>query len=82
MKLSNEEKEILNAFEKGSLKSIPNLKREIERHRKYAKNTLVKNKRINIRIFERDLIRLQRAAIKEGIPYQTLISSILHKHAA
>jgi predicted DNA binding CopG/RHH family protein len=82
MKLSNEEKEILNAFEKGSLKSIPNLKSEIERHRKYAKNTLVKNKRINIRISERDLIRLQRAAIKEGIPYQTLISSILHKHAA
>lgn len=82
MKLSKEEKEILDAFEAGKLKSIPNVASEITRHRKYAKNTLLKNKRINIRISERDLIHLQRKAVQEGIPYQTLISSILHKHIA
>jgi len=80
MKLSKEEKEILDSFESGKLKSIPNLANEISRHRKYARNTLLKNKRINIRISERDLIHLQRKAVQEGIPYQTLISSILHKH--
>jgi predicted DNA binding CopG/RHH family protein len=82
MKLSKEEIEILDAFESGKLKSIPNAKNEIQNHRKYARNTLIKNKRINIRISERDLVHLQREAVKEGIPYQTLISSILHKYAA
>jgi predicted DNA binding CopG/RHH family protein len=45
----------------------------------YARNTLRKDKRLNIRISERDLIELQRKAIKEGIPYQTYVSSIIHK---
>ncbi|HSX02582.1 MAG TPA: hypothetical protein VLI05_04710 [Candidatus Saccharimonadia bacterium] len=45
----------------------------------YAKNTLNKTKNINIRLSERDLYRLRAKAIEEGIPYQTLASSILHK---
>jgi predicted DNA binding CopG/RHH family protein len=80
MKLSKEEKEILSAYEKGDFKSIPNVKKEIEKYRRYAKYTLQKNKRMNIRISERDLIHIQRKAVEEGLPYQTFISSILHKY--
>lgn len=79
MKLNKEEKEILNAYEKGNFVSVANLKRESEKYRDYAKSTLQKNKRINIRISERDLIHIQRKAVEEGLPYQTFISSILHK---
>ena len=79
MKLNKEEKEILNAYEKGGFPSIPNVKKEIEKYREYAKATLQKNKRINIRISERDLIHIQRKAAEEGLPYQTFVSSILHK---
>ncbi|MFC1643484.1 antitoxin [Chlamydiota bacterium] len=80
MKLNKEEKEILKSYEKNTLKSVPNLKKEMTKYRAYAKSTLQKNKRINIRISERDLIHIQRKAVEEGLPYQTLISSILHKY--
>ena len=79
MKLNKEEKEILNAYEKGIFSSIPNIKKEVAKYREYAKSTLRKNKRVNIRISERDLIHIQRKAVEEGLPYQTFISSILHK---
>jgi len=79
MRLSREEKGILSAYEKGNISSVSNVKKEIEKYRKYAKSTLQKNKRMNIRISERDLIHIQRKAIEEGLPYQTFISSILHK---
>ncbi|MBU1122139.1 MAG: antitoxin [Candidatus Omnitrophica bacterium] len=82
MKLNKEEKEILNVYEKGNFSSVPNVKKEIKRYREYAKATLQKNKRINIRISERDLIHIQRKAVEEGLPYQTFISSILHKFIA
>jgi len=81
MKLNKEEKEILEAYEKGVFKSVPNVKKKIARYREYAKSTLLKNKRINIRISERDLVHIQRKAVEEGLPYQTLISSLLHKYA-
>ncbi|MFH0802965.1 MAG: antitoxin [bacterium] len=80
MKLNKEENEILKAYEKGDFSSIPNVKREAARYREYAKTTLQKNKRINIRISERDLVHIQRKAVEEGLPYQTLISSILHRY--
>ena len=79
MKLDNYEKEILDAYEEGEFESIPNVEEEMKKYREYAKHTLKKNKRINIRISERDLILLQREAVSEGLPYQTLVSSILHK---
>ncbi|MCD6134493.1 MAG: antitoxin [Candidatus Omnitrophica bacterium] len=79
MKLNREEKEILNAYEKGRFSSIPNIKKEVAKYREYAKSTLQKNKRINIRISERDLIHIQKKAVEEGLPYQTFISSLLHK---
>lgn len=79
MKLNKEEKEILDAYEKGDFSSVPNVKKEIKKYQRHAVSTLQKNKRMNIRISERDLIHLRRRAAQEGLPYQTYISSILHK---
>lgn len=81
MKLDAEEKEILEAYEAGKLKKAPNAKTEIRRLRKAAAATLAKDARINIRLPTRTLIELQKIAMDEGLPYQTLISSVLHKFA-
>ena len=67
-KLDEEEQEILSAFESGKLKSVPNVKDEIEKHRQVAATTFKKDKRINIRIANRDLSELQKLALVEGIP--------------
>lgn len=79
IKLDNEEQEILKSFENNEFKSVQNVAKEIKRYSKYAQNTIKKDKRINIRISECDLEAVQRKAIEEGIPYQTLISSLIHK---
>ncbi|OGE98609.1 hypothetical protein A2814_01440 [Candidatus Nomurabacteria bacterium RIFCSPHIGHO2_01_FULL_38_19] len=79
--LDEYEEEILRAYEKGKLKSVPNAKREISRYQAYAKTTLDKTKNINIRISERDLLKVKALALKKGLPYQTLISSIVHQHS-
>lgn len=78
-RLDTEEKEILEAFETGKLKKSKNAKRQIEQHRAIAEATFKKDARINIRLSSRDLRALQARALKEGIPYQTLVSSVLHK---
>jgi predicted DNA binding CopG/RHH family protein len=78
-KLTKEEKEILDSFEKGEWVPVTNLTQRKKELSAYARNTLRKDKRLNIRISERDLIELQRRAVKEGLPYQTYISSIIHK---
>lgn len=80
--LTKEEKEILDAFEKGEFKSVSNLKQARDHFSQVAKNTLNKVRNINIRLSERDLAILKRKAIEEGIPYQTLVSSILHKYTS
>lgn len=77
--LDTKEKQLLKDFETGKLKEIKNLKKAKKLYRQYANNTLQKTKSINIRINERDLYRLKSQAIKEGMPYQTLIASLLHK---
>lgn len=78
-KLDKEEQELLRDFEDGNFKRAPRAKAEKAALEEAAKNTLQKDKRINIRISSRDLERLQRQAAREGIPYQTYISSSLHK---
>lgn len=78
-RLSKEEKEILDAFESGKVKSVRGKAATLKEHRAYAEATFRKDKRVNIRISSRDLSLLQRRAIREGIPYQTLIASVLHK---
>jgi predicted DNA binding CopG/RHH family protein len=78
-KLTKEEQEILVSFEKGEWVPVKNLSQRKAVLMKYARNTLKKDRRLNIRISERDLNELQRKAVIEGLPYQTYISSIIHK---
>lgn len=78
-RLDPEEKEILEAFESGKLNSVKNRRHELIRHRKAAAATYAKDSRINIRISSKDLRALQKRALAEGLPYQTLVSSVLHK---
>jgi len=78
-KLDKEEKQLLKAVEGGEFESVLTKKRRIELVAA-AKNTVRKDKRINIRISNRDLMAVQLKASKEGIPYQTLVSSIIHKY--
>ncbi len=81
IKLDKEEQEILEAYESGEFKSVLNPKRKklIEES---AAQMSKKDKRINIRLSGRDLSAIQRRAMEEGIPYQTLVSSVLHKYVS
>lgn len=79
-KLDSEEQEILEAFEKGELKRAKNATQEMGQHKAVAEAAFKKDARINIRLSSRDLRSLQVRALQEGIPYQTLVSSILHKY--
>ncbi len=79
-KLNKEEKEILEAFDSGKLKRVRGGSGEIERYKEIAEATYKKDARINIRLSSRDLRALQAKAMQEGIPYQTLVSSVLHKY--
>ena len=82
IKLDNEEAELLASVEAGEWQSVPNFEREKKRYQKIAAATFKKDRRVNIRISSRDLIGLQKRALEEGIPYQTLISSILRKYVS
>ena len=79
-KLDAEELEILEAFDAESLAPVSDMKAEINRHREAAAATFSKDSRINIRISSKDLRALQKRALGEGLPYQTLIASVLHKY--
>lgn len=72
------EREILAAFDKGNLKSVAT-KTELEKFRAAARATAVKDRRVNIRLSSIDLSDIQVKALEEGMPYQTLIASVLHK---
>ena len=78
-KLDRYEREVVVGYEKADPVSVPHLKREMARYREYARATFQKNRRVNIRISEKDLDGIQRRAVEEGLPYQTLMSSVLHK---
>ena len=84
--LDDEEQQLVEDFEKaleeGTLESVPNLDARKKELQQIARNTLNKTRNINIRLTDRDLHRLKSKAIEEGIPYQTLASSILHKATA
>ena len=79
-KLSSEEREILEAFEKGKLKRSKKAASTQKRHQEYAQAMFKKDARINIRLSSKDLRGLQKKALAEGIPYQTLVASIRHKY--
>ena len=78
--ISAYESEVLDAFEKGQLKSLAT-KAELAKFRAAAHATALKDKRINIRLSSGDLKDIQAKALEEGMPYQTLIASVLHKFA-
>jgi len=71
---------LLKSVESGEWRSIGKKGAELERYREYARETLKKDRRVNIRISSKDLVAVQKRAVMEGIPYQMLISSILHKY--
>jgi predicted DNA binding CopG/RHH family protein len=79
-KLDQEEQEIIEAFDSGRLQSASDKESEIERHKMYASSTFKEDKRVNICISTKDFDAIQKIAIAEGMPYQILISSILHKY--
>lgn len=82
VKLSKEEKEIIQSYERGEWKPDPNFKRKKKTYQEMAKATLKKDKRVNIRISQHVLEGIQSRAVKEGIPYQTLMASVLHKYVS
>jgi predicted DNA binding CopG/RHH family protein len=81
-KLDADEKELLDSVDRGEWKSAGPGKRERTRYSRYAKATFRKDRRLNIRVSSKDLEAIQKRALAEGLPYQTLISSLLHKYAA
>ena len=82
MKIDAEEKELLESVERGEWKSAGGGKRERARFSRYAKATFKKDRRLNIRLSSKDLEAIQKRALAEGLPYQTLIASLLHKYAS
>ena len=82
MKLDSHEKDLLESVERGEWRPARGGKRERSRFARYAKATFRKDRRLNIRISGKDLEAIQKRALEEGLPYQTLISSLLHKYAS
>ncbi len=80
-KLDSYELEVLEAYESGKLEPIAS-KAELQHMRAAARATAIKDKRVNIRLSSADLLDIQARALAEGMPYQTLISSVLHKYVA
>ena len=73
------ERKVLDAYEKGKLKSIAT-KSELEKLKAAARATAIKDRRVNIRLSSIDLGDIQVKALQEGVPYQTLFASVLHKY--
>ena len=78
-KIDREETELLAQFDKGQLKSVAS-KSELAKFKAAARATAIKDRRVNIRLSSGDLSDIQIKALEEGIPYQTLIASVLHKY--
>jgi len=80
MKLTKEEREILRSVERGEWHSTRGVKDEVQRYQGHARAAVRKDKQVNLRMSEKDLASFQKKAMEEGLPYQTLISSVLHKY--
>ena len=78
--LDAEEQDILDRFERGKLPSSPHAADEIAAAREAARNTFNKSRRVNLRVTERDFNLAHSRAREEGVPYQTLLSSVIHKY--
>ncbi len=80
MKLDKEEKDILTAYEKGKIKTVSPSRSELREIKSAAENTFRKNRRITIRLYNHDFKGIQKKAMEMGIPYQTLISGMIHRY--
>ncbi len=78
--MDTEERDILSRFEMGELRPSLNAAREIQAAQEAARNTFNKTRRVNLRVTERDYMLAHTRAREEGIPYQTLLSSVIHKY--
>ena len=78
--MNAEERDILDRFERGELRSAPGVEQEIDAARRAARNTFNKTRRVNLRVTERDFNLAHSRAREEGMPYQTLLSSVIHKY--
>jgi predicted DNA binding CopG/RHH family protein len=78
--IDKEEKELMESIERDEWRPVKNIDQEKKKAMAAARNTLRKDKRINLRLTQKDYHQIQTKAIEEGIPYQTLISSIVHKY--
>jgi predicted DNA binding CopG/RHH family protein len=81
-KLEKDERDVLESVEAGEWRSVRGRKKLTDQYQAYARETFRKDRRVNIRLPGRDLEAIQKRALLEGLPYQTLIASILHKYAA
>ena len=81
-KLDPQERQLLESVDRGEWKPVSRSTQERKRYQQYAKATFKKDRRVNIRISTKDLEAIQNRALEEGIPYQTLISSLLHKYVS
>jgi len=77
-KVDKSEHELLDDYERGKLRSVAT-RTELEKFKAAARATAIKDRRVNIRLSSSDLRAIQARALEEGMPYQTLIASILHK---
>lgn len=80
MKYNKEEKNIIDAFDSGKMRLSKPTKMEIASIKAAADNTFKKDKRITIRLYEHDFTGIQKKAMEMGIPYQTLISGVIHRY--
>jgi predicted DNA binding CopG/RHH family protein len=80
MKLNKEEKAILDAYDKGKMKTSKPSKKEKEKIKSMAENTFRKDRRVTIRLYDHDLKGIQKKAMEKGMPYQTLISAMIHQY--
>ena len=80
MKLNKEEKGILDAYNKGKVKTSTPSKKDKEKIKSMAENTFRKDRRVTIRLYDHDLKGIQKKAMEKGMPYQTLISSMIHQY--
>ena len=80
MKFDKEEKDILDAYDKGAMKTSVPSKKEEKKIKTMAENTFRKDRRVTIRLYDHDLKGIQKKAMEKGMPYQTMISSMIHQY--
>lgn len=80
MKLDKEEQEILESYERGQMKLLTPSRQEVQQVKAMARKTFRKDRRVTIRLYDHDLKGIQKKAMERGVPYQTLISSMIHQY--